>query len=97
LPPPDPSSSTLRGGRSHDSMSARAKESASCRYSAGVEKMGHHSASSPYSFIEMSIQHLTAQRLQLSPSRLQTQGARSAARDDFGETRAIDLDAEATR
>src|SRR4029077_6218438 len=51
LPPPEPSSSTVRGGGPLDSVDTREKNAASSRYSEGAEKVGHHSASSPYSFI----------------------------------------------
>ena len=50
FPPPDPSSSNRCGAVRQDSISTRSKKAASSRYSAGAEKIGHHSASSPYSF-----------------------------------------------
>src|SRR6202521_5867651 len=53
FPPPDPSSNTRRGAGWHDSVRTRATNAASSLYSSGGEKIGHHSASSLYSFIEL--------------------------------------------
>ena len=47
LPPPEPSSSTVRGGGLVDLRRTLATWAASSRYPFGSEKTGHHPASSP--------------------------------------------------